>query len=276
MSPLFVSRIDTNEAHGRCPFQNLDFGITGSTTSIQDVVYLLLRIDNLIDNLLEGVVQVITVQDYATKRGCSRQTVYNAIRRHDVKTEQGVANGKSAQYLDDEAVQRLDQLIKPTQKELTVLSDSINMEIIKAERQAEQEASKRVETALREKSQKQEELTREVVETRKQMVQTVSTEVSRLSKEIADMRADYQKIIADMKADYQKEIAEKDAELEKKRKLLLECADRMQELSDRLKQADKLIADIQGQLEQKEYRIAYLENHPIKAWNEKRKEKKNG
>ena len=101
----------------------------------------------------------ITVQDYAIQRGCSRQAVYSMINKHQLKTEQGISHGKSTQMLPDETVERLNQLIRPTSREVATLSDSVQMELM------ERETKLKDETILAKN-----ETIQEIKETRSQML----------------------------------------------------------------------------------------------------------
>ena len=76
---------------------------------------------------------MITIQEYANERGCSRQAVYSMINKHHLPTKKGISNGKSTQFLPDETVEKLNQLIRPTPKEVATLSDSVQMKLMERE-----------------------------------------------------------------------------------------------------------------------------------------------
>lgn len=84
---------------------------------------------------------MITVQDYAIQRGCSRQAVYSMINKYHLPTEKGISHGKSTQFLPDETVEKLNQLIRPTSKEVATLSDSIQMELMERETKLKDETT---------------------------------------------------------------------------------------------------------------------------------------
>ena len=47
----------------------------------------------------------VFVSEFAAQRGMTVQGVYKAIKRHNIPTQQGVSNGKSAQFMTDEDAQ---------------------------------------------------------------------------------------------------------------------------------------------------------------------------
>lgn len=119
----------------------------------------------------------ITVQDYATQRGCSRQAVYNMINKYQLKTEQGISNGKSTQMLPDETVERLNQLIRPTSHEVATLSDSVQMELM------ERETKLKDETILAKN-----ETIQEIKETRSQMLARIEKIAYDFERQLSDER----------------------------------------------------------------------------------------
>lgn len=110
-----------------------------------------------------------TILDYANERGVTKQTVYAAIKKNKIETYQGIANGKSAQYLSDEAIGELDQLIRPSQKSVAILEAS--MAVMEAQR-AEIIARGVVE-AKDETIRAKDELNQEIFTTRAQMLEQI-------------------------------------------------------------------------------------------------------
>lgn len=122
----------------------------------------------------------ITVQDYAIQRGCSRQAVYSMINKHQLKTEQGISNGKSTQMLPNETVERLNQLIRPTAHEVATLSDSVQMELM------ERETKLKDETILAKN-----ETIQEIKETRSQMLARIEKIAYDFERQLSDERTKF-------------------------------------------------------------------------------------
>lgn len=74
----------------------------------------------------------LTIADYAELKGCSKQAIYNAIKKHSDIAEHtytGVANGKSAQYLDDVATALLDQRMRFPQKNTELITNELTRQV---------------------------------------------------------------------------------------------------------------------------------------------------
>lgn len=134
---------------------------------------------------------MITIQEYANERGCSRQAVYNMINKHHLPTENGISNGKAAQFLSNETVEKLNQLIRPTSKEVSTLSETLQLDLMNRE-------SKLKDEALAAKDQ----TIKEIGETRAQMLERIEAVSSDFKKELAEIRSDYEARLLDQKASF--------------------------------------------------------------------------
>lgn len=192
-----------------------------------------------------------TVQEYAKERGVTPQAVYNAIKRNNVSTIQGVSNGKSAQFLDDEAQAILDQGMKPTQKSNEIAVASIQLEI----------ANREI-ALLREKE-------LEVEETRMHMLARVEELGSDLDVRLTELTNELNMERAELKASYTKELSE----CQRKIDIL---KDSNADLKQELHIAKMRIAELENTLEKAVERFdAYVEK-PFKAYMELRRLNKNG
>lgn len=142
---------------------------------------------------------MITIQEYANERGCSRQAVYNMINKHHLPTENGISNGKAAQFLSNETVEKLNQLIRPTSKEVSTLSETLQLDLMNRE-------SKLKDEALAAKDQ----TIREIGETRTQMLERIEAVSSDFKKELAEIRSDYEARLLDQKASFLRQKSEDD------------------------------------------------------------------
>lgn len=142
---------------------------------------------------------MITIQEYANDRGCSRQAVYNMINKYHLPTENGISNGKSTQFLPDETVVKLNQLIRPTSKEVSTLSETLQLDLMNRE-------SKLKDEALAAKDQ----TIKEIGETRTQMLERIEAVSSDFKKELAEIRSDYEARLLDQKASFLRQKSEDD------------------------------------------------------------------
>lgn len=193
----------------------------------------------------------MTVQEYAKERGVTPQAVYNAIKRNKVSTIQGVSNGKSAQFLDDEAQAILDQGMKPTQKSNEIAVASIQLEI----------ANREI-ALLREKE-------LEVKETRMHMLARVEALGSDLDMRLAELTNELNKERAELKALYTKELREREREVS----ILKESN---ANLKQELHMANMRIAELENTLEKAVERFDAYTEKPFKAYMELRRLNKNG
>ena len=115
----------------------------------------------------------VTVAEFAAQRGMSRQGVYNAIKRYEIPTYQGVSNGKSTQFMSDEDADRLNELLGPTEASNMILKQNLELQIRTEREDLLRETSSKVEAALREK-------TEEMTTTRQQMLDHIDSGVSEM------------------------------------------------------------------------------------------------
>lgn len=121
-----------------------------------------------------------TILDYANNRGVTKQAVYSAIKKNGIETYQGVSNGKSAQYLSDEAIFELDQVIRPSQKSMAIME--ANIEKMRADQ--DKEIARGVIEAKNETIHAKDELRDELVITRGQMLEQIQSIGASISADI--------------------------------------------------------------------------------------------
>lgn len=121
-----------------------------------------------------------TILEYATDRGVTKQTVYTAIKKNGIETYQGVANGKSAQYLSDEAIFALDQVIRPSQKSMAILEANVQ----RMESEQKEAIARGVIEAKNETIQAKDELRDELVITRGRMLEQIQSIGASISADI--------------------------------------------------------------------------------------------
>lgn len=195
---------------------------------------------------------MITVQDYANERGCSRQAVYNMLNKYQLRTEQGISNGKSTQFLPEETVERLNQLIHPTTKEISTLSDTLSLQLAEREGELRKEiaaAKDEVKEAKDETLRVKDDLAREKDETRKQALAEVANVEHKFSERLDAQQSSFQKIL---KAKDEEIASLKDEVFELKREL--------EERNRTVKQS----------VEREEYAV----EHPFRAFRENYKKNK--
>lgn len=125
---------------------------------------------------------MLTVNEYAEQRGCSAKAVYNAIKKHSIPTKEGVSNGKAAQLLPDESVELLNQLIRTTPQELSVIKQQL--EIRETDYRLALEAN-------REAMATKDELAREKDITRSTVLSEIREIESRFTIDLGKIRKDY-------------------------------------------------------------------------------------
>lgn len=208
----------------------------------------------------------VFVSDFAKQRGMTVQGVYKAIKRHNIPTQQGVSNGKSAQFMTDEDAQRLNEMLGPTEASNLILAKNLELQI-QTEREALiQEKADKVESLLREKE-------AEMTITREEMLKRVDTGVAEMHQMVDELRAEYRhKEDLNIKL-FKKREAEYQAENERLKKENQELTEKNSRLKERLNQTLERNTLLQNQLVE-------AQQHPYKnlraAWNRKREEKKNG
>ena len=176
---------------------------------------------------------MLTVQEYADQRGCAPKTVYNALKKHNIQTVEGVSNGKAAQVLPDEAIEQLNQIIRTTPQELTVLKQQLE------HRETDYQMAL---SANREAMQAKDELAHEKDITRVEALEKVS-----------DIEQKFTENLTKLSADFSKSLADKEEELE--------------ELRNSLKKSEEEKLQLKAQIKEQTDRLAWSQEHPIKnAW----------
>lgn len=187
---------------------------------------------------------MITVQEYAVERGCSRQAVYNALKKYKLETVQGVSNGKSTQYLTDETIAKLNEVIRPTNNEISNMNNSMSLAI--ADREIE---------LLREKE-------KEMTETRSQFLLAVKNMSGDIDTRMAVLTQELIKEREDLKASYTRELTQIKQDLIK--------------ANEKIRDLDVELVAAYDTIKRQAAQIRQLEEHPFKEWNNRRKEQKNG
>ena len=190
---------------------------------------------------------MITIQEYANERGCSRQAVYSMINKHHLPTKKGISNGKSTQFLPDETVEKLNQLIRPTSKEVSTLSETLQLDLMNRE-------SKLKDEALAAKDQ----TIKEISETREQMLEKIEAVSSDFKLALSDLKSDYEARLSNQEAAFTREKSEKDTLIASLRA-----------------ENDSLRKELRAAQDE----LAYIKAHPIKSAHKiikENKEKKNG
>lgn len=191
----------------------------------------------------------VTVAEFATQRGMSRQGVYNAIKRYEIQTYQGVSNGKSTQFMSDEDAARLNELLGPTESSNLILKQNLELQIRTEREELLKEASSKVEATLREKAD-------EVEKTRTMMLDRIDNGVSEMKQMLESERNGTIKMLEKDNADQKKEIEKLKTE--------------NKNLSD---ENERLRLELKTALE----KLKYTQAHPIiSALDRKKEAKKNG
>lgn len=196
----------------------------------------------------------VTVAEFATRRGMTRQGVYKAIKRFDIPTFQGVSNGKATQFMSDEDAERLNEMLGPTEASNLILKQNLELQIQTEREQLIQSNASKVESVLREKE-------LEMTQTRTQMLERFESGVSEMRQMVDEVRADFEKVLRDKE--------ERINELENDKKALLEQITRLKERLQTKSDENTLLQD----------QLVFVQNHPYKnlkaSWDRK-KEAKNG
>lgn len=175
---------------------------------------------------------MLTVQEYAEQRGCAPKTVYNALKKHNIQTVEGVSNGKAAQVLPDEAIEQLNQIIKTTPQELTVLKQQLE------HRETDYQMAL---SANREAMQAKDELAHEKDITRVETLEKVSDIEQKFTENLTKLRADFSKSLADK--------------------------EELEELRDSLKKSEEENRQLKAQIKELTDLLTWSQEHPIKnAW----------
>ena len=118
----------------------------------------------------------VTVAEFATQRGMTRQGVYKAIKRFESPTFQGVSNGKATQFMSDEDAERLNEMLGPTEASNLILKQNLELQIQTEREHLIQKNASKVESVLREKE-------LEMTQTRTQMLERIESGVSEMHSE---------------------------------------------------------------------------------------------
>ena len=153
----------------------------------------------------------MTVAEYATDRGYSRQAIYNAIDRNEAlqrETYQGVSNGKSAKFLTDEGVGILDSTLQPSLKSNITQKKNLELAITTRENQLIQEKADKIEELSNKLTMETDRLHREKEE---EMTVTRTEMLDRVENVGSDVRA----FIAQIRGTYEKDLQEAKAKIDK-------------------------------------------------------------
>lgn len=180
---------------------------------------------------------MLTIKEYAEQRGCAPKTVYNALKKHQLKTVDGVSNGKAAQFLDDETIEQLNQIIRTSPQELSILKQQL--EIRTADYQLALEANKEVMRA-------KDELAYEKDKTRKQLLDEVVRIEDNFSRDLISIRSDFNQ-----------QLENKEAEIRK--------------LNNELSTISKENESLRAQVKKLKELLNWSQEHPIKnAWKHRK------
>lgn len=128
----------------------------------------------------------MTVREYAETRGYSRVAIYKAIDRSPELENciyQGVSNGKSAKFINDEGINFLDQTLKPSSQSNIALKNHLELVVANREKALADEHLEKVESLLRETAAEKD-------ETRKMMLARVDAGIDAGIKEIKKIQAE--------------------------------------------------------------------------------------
>lgn len=202
----------------------------------------------------------VTVAEFATQRGMSRQGVYKAIERHNIPTFKGVSNGKSTQFMTDEDAQRLNEILGPTETSNMILKQNLELQIQQDREQLIQEKAEKVEQLLREKE-------AEMTVTREEMLNRVESGVSEMHKMMDELRAEYRHKEDHNIQLYKEKMTEKNAEIDKLNAIINDLQYENTRLKDRCNQLSDRNTLLQNQLVE-------AQQHPYrnlkKYWGDKR------
>ena len=204
----------------------------------------------------------VTVAEFATQRGMSRQGVYKAIKRYEIPTFQGVSNGKSTQFMSDEDAQRLNELLGPTETSNMILKQNLELQIQQDREQLIQEKAEKVEQLLREKEE-------EMTVTREEMISRVESGVSEMHQMMDELRAEYRHKEDHNVQLYKKQMEEKQAEIDKLQAIINDLTYENSRLKDRLTTTLERNTLLQNQLVE-------AQQHPYKNLKRYWGDRKNG
>ena len=201
----------------------------------------------------------VFVSEFAAQRGMTVQGVYKAIKRHGIPTQQGVSNGKAAQFMSDEDAARLNELLGPTATHALVLQQNLENSMLEAREQIHKEKEAFFEKYTQKADELQHAKDEEVNTTRQLMLDHIDTGVAEMRQMILEEHNGTIKM-------YQGQVKE----LEKQKKALEETNKALSDENQRLK----------NQLQQTTEELEYIKAHPYKnvkaAWDRKKEAKQNG
>lgn len=171
----------------------------------------------------------VFVSEFAAQRGMTVQGVYKAIKRHNIPTQQGVSNGKSAQFMTDEDAARLNELLGPTESSNLILKQNLELQIRTEREDLLKETSSKVEATLREKAD-------EVEKTRAMMLDRIDNGVSEMKQIAEEERAGTMKL-------YQSQIKDQKKEIEELKGKIDTLTTENQELKERINQLEGMLVE---------------------------------
>ena len=208
----------------------------------------------------------VFVSEFAAQRGMTVQGVYKAIKRHNIPTQQGVSNGKSAQFMTDEDAQRLNELLGPTESSNLILKNQLELQIQTEREQLIKEKADKIEELLREKE-------KEMTVTRELMMNKFGDYSTDTTIALNNMRSDMTASIDAVKEAYKVNIDAKDARISELENDKRNLEDQIERLKEKLQIALDKNTVLQNEL-------VFAQQHPYKnlkaSWDRKKEAKKDG
>lgn len=171
----------------------------------------------------------VFVSEFAAQRGMTVQGVYKAIKRHNIPTQQGVSNGKSAQFMTDEDAARLNELLGPTESSNLILKNTLELQLQTEREELIKKTGDKVEATLREKAE-------EVEKTRSMMLDRIDSGVSEMKQIAEEERAGTMKL-------YQSQIKEQKAEITELKEKIYTLTTENQALKERINQLEGMLVE---------------------------------
>ena len=171
----------------------------------------------------------VFVSEFAAQRGMTVQGVYKAIKKHNIPTQQGVSNGKSAQFMTDEDAARLNEILGPTESSNLILKNTLELQIQTEREELIRKTGDKVEATLREKAE-------EVEKTRSMMLDRIDSGVSEMKQIAEEERAGTMKL-------YQSQIKEQKEEITELKGKIDTLSTENQELKERIKKLEEMLVE---------------------------------
>lgn len=208
----------------------------------------------------------VFVSEFAAQRGMTVQGVYKAIKRHNIPTQQGVSNGKSAQFMTDEDAQRLNELLGPTESSNLILKNQLELQIQTEREQLIKEKADKIEELLREKE-------KEMTVTRELMMNKFGDYSTDTTVALNQLSSNINSSLDEVKEAYKLNLQakeEKIAELEKDNE---DLKAQVKRLKDKLQTTLDKNTQLQNDLK-------FAQEHPYKnltaSWGKKKEAKRDG